>query len=156
MANLSGFNAESIEPTQDFTLLPAGDYKVIVKSTERKETKAGTGAYLKLEIEVIEGPNKGGLIFENLNLWNPNETAVKIAQQSLSSLCRAAGNMTPGDSSELCGIPICATVKINKGSGDYGPSNGIRSYKPLADCKCDSVPASADVPATQAKAPWDV
>ncbi len=155
MADLSGFNADNIEPARDFELLPAGDYKVTIVSTERKPTKAGTGHYLEMRMDVIEGPSKGRVLFERLNLWNPNEVAVKIAQQQLAALCRAVGISTPEDSSEFCNKPICATVKIDKGRDGYGDSNGIKTYKAIADCKAASAPAPAASPAAP-QAPWDV
>ncbi len=154
MADLSGFNAANIEPARDFELLPAGDYKCVITETERKATKAGTGSYLEMRLEVIDGPSKGRLLFERLNLWNPNEVAVKIAQQQLAALCRALGIITPEDSSEFLNKPVCATVKIDKGRDGYNDSNGIKTYKAVADCK--TATAAAPTAAPTATAPWDV
>ena len=155
MADLSGFNAENVEPARDFELMPAGDYKVIVTEAEKKPTKAGTGAYLEMRLEVIDGPSKGRLLFERLNLWNPNEVAVKIAQQQLASLCRATGVITPNDSSEFLNKPVCATVKIDKGRDGYSDSNGIKTYKAVAECAASSN-AAPETPPVASQAPWDM
>lgn len=155
MADLSGFNADNVEPARDFELLPAGCYKVVVTEAEKKPTKAGTGAYLEMRLEVIEGPSKGRLLFERLNLWNPNEVAVKIAQQQLAALCRAIGVITPNDSSEFLNKPVCATVKIDKGRDGYNDSNGIKTYKAAAEC-CSTTAPSPVAPPAERQAPWDV
>ena len=157
MADLSGFNADNIEPAGDFELLPAGDYMAAVTQTERKPTKAGTGAYLEMQLEVLEGPYKGRRLFERLNLWNPNEVAVKIAQQQLAALCRAVGIATPKDSGEFVGKPICVTVKIDKGRDGYADSNGIRTYKAAGSCPvAPSAPQEPQGMPAQQQAPWDM
>jgi hypothetical protein len=103
---------------------------VVIKESDVKETKRGDGQYLKLTFEIIEGDYAGRRIWSNLNLVNPNEKAVEIAQRELAGICKACGfSETPEDSMELHGIPMEATVKIQPGSGDFGPSNTISYFK---------------------------
>ncbi|MFO7900232.1 MAG: DUF669 domain-containing protein [Planctomycetota bacterium] len=59
MANLNGFNAREVEPEVGFEPIPAGKYLAIITGSEMKDTKAGTGRYLELTFEVIEGKHKG-------------------------------------------------------------------------------------------------
>ena len=81
MASLN-FNAAAIEPQQSFDALPNGRYEVIITDSEMKETKAGTGAYLMLTMEVIgDTKHSGRKLWTRLNLVNPNATAVQIAER---------------------------------------------------------------------------
>ena len=76
MANLSGFDANRVEPSTDFDPLPAGKYLAVITDSEMKPTKAGTGNYLELTFEIIEGQHKGRRAWARLNLINGNETTV--------------------------------------------------------------------------------
>jgi hypothetical protein len=66
--DLTGFNALEIEPATSYEPLPADWYKVVITDTEEKPTKAQTGSYLQLTIEVIEGNHAGRKVFDRLNL----------------------------------------------------------------------------------------
>jgi hypothetical protein len=61
MGNLD-FNANTVEPATDFEPIPAGKYVAAVVASEMKPTKAGTGNYLELTFEVLEGEFKGRMI----------------------------------------------------------------------------------------------
>ena len=91
MANLNGFNAATVEPSQDFDPIPAGKYLAVITDSEMKPTKSGTGQYLQLSLQILEGPYKGRYVWARLNLHNPNPTTVKIARQELSAICRGCG-----------------------------------------------------------------
>ena len=128
MANLSGFDANQIEPTSDFEALPAGKYVAMITESELKPTKSGAGNYLQLTFEILEGPYKGRIIWSRLNLNNPNATTVQIAQRELSSICRAVGVMTPGDSVELHNLPLEIIVKCKKRDDNGDVTNEIKGY----------------------------
>ena len=148
MASLSGFNAAAVEPSTGFDCVPAGDYDVVIMTSEMKTTKDGSGQYLKLEFAILNGQFQNRKIFTNLNLVNKNETAVKIAKANLSAICRAVGVLTPNDSSELHGKPMTVRVTIRK-SDEYDDQNEIKSFKP----KGATPPVNAPV-ATATPAPW--
>lgn len=95
MADLQGFDAQTVEPNDSFDPVPNGDYLCIITTSEMKPTKAGDGAYLELELQVIEGPYQGRKLWDRLNLNNANETTVKIAKGTLSAICRAVGVLHP-------------------------------------------------------------
>ena len=44
-----------------------------------------TGKYLQLRLDIISGPYKNRVIFDRLNLQNPNDKAVEIAKKQLAS-----------------------------------------------------------------------
>ena len=86
MANLNGFDAATVDPATDFEPLPAGKYLAVITDSEMKPTKAGTGHYLQMTFQVIDGPFKNRLLWARLNLDNPNRQAVQIAQGELSEV----------------------------------------------------------------------
>lgn len=125
---LTGFNAAEVEPTASYEPLPAGWYKAVITASEEKPTKAQTGSFLMMTLEVIDGEHQGRKLIERLNLNNPNPTAVEIAQRTLSGICRAVGILTPRTSADLHDKPLMVKVKVKPGEGQYGPSNEIQEY----------------------------
>lgn len=151
--NLSGFNAAEIEPQGSMEPIPAGWYTCMITDSEMKPTKSGTGEYLQLRINVIDGECEGRVVFDSLNLHNSNQTAVEIAQRTLSSICRAIGIMTPNDSSDLHDQPLRVKVAIRPAGNGYDASNEVKGYEPAV-----SVQKPASAPATESAGgsvpPW--
>jgi hypothetical protein len=129
MADLGHFDATAIDPTPSRDALPAGEYKMVCIESDYKPTKAGNGRFLQMVFEVVEGPHKGRRVWERLNLDNPNQTAVEIAKQTLSAICRAVNVMQPKDSSQLHNIPLVVKVKCREYNGNV--SNEVSGYKKL-------------------------
>ena len=107
MANLgpAGFDATGIEPTTDFEPLPAAKYIAEVSTSDMRPNSKGTGEYLWLEFTVLDGAFVGRKVWTQLNLINPSQQAVEIAQRELSALCRAVGKLRVQDSIELHETP---------------------------------------------------
>jgi len=143
MANLgpSGFDATGIEPNIDFDPLPAGKYVAEVSNSEMRPNSKGTGEYLWLEFTVLDGEHAGRKVWTQLNLVNPSQQAVEIAQRELSALCRAVGKLRVQDSIELHNIPIEISLKL-KNDAEYGASNTIRGYKEIGSGKQPATAAS--------------
>lgn len=159
MAQLGGtFDATQVAPNQPFEVLPAGKYKVQVVDSDMRPTKDGTGQYLWLEMEILDGDYQGRKIWDRLNLVNANQQAVEIAQRSLSALCHATGKLHVSDSADLHFIPVIATVKVRPAKGEYDASNEIRGYETAGNVTPMSRPAaasaSAAAPTANAAAPW--
>jgi len=128
MANLNGFNANNVDPATDFEPLPVGKYLAVISESEMKPTKSGTGSYLELVFQVIEGEFKGRNLWARLNLDNPNELTVQIARAELSTICRAVGVMQPKDSCELHNLPLFITVKCKRRDDTGDIVNEIKGY----------------------------
>tara|TARA_R110002153_G_scaffold268816_1_gene433992 strand:+ start:618 stop:1094 length:477 start_codon:yes stop_codon:yes gene_type:complete len=141
--DLSTFDASAIEPQAAYQPLPAGWYKCVITNTEEKPTKAQTGSYLELKIEVIEGDYQGRLVFDRLNLKNPNPTAVEIAQRSLSSICRSVGVNNPQDSADLRDKPLMVKLAVSPANGQYEASNEVKGYDAVGDASASPAPAAA-------------
>lgn len=139
MANLGGtYTADPDNVQGEYTPIPPGEYLVHIIDSDMKPNSANTGSYLQLEIEILEGDSAGRKLTERLNLDNPNEKAVEIAQRTLNALCVAVGKLSISDSNELHGIPIVAVVKVDpakpyvKDGVEHpgSPQNSVRTYKP--------------------------
>ena len=100
------FNANDHEPEKEFTLLPPGEYIAAIVKSEIKNTKRGDGEYLSLTIQVLDGDFKNRLLFDNLNIINPNKTAQNIAEARLSAICHATNVLNIEDSSKLHNRPF--------------------------------------------------
>jgi hypothetical protein len=129
MANLGNFDANTVEPAVALEAIPAGKYMAMIVDSGMKPNKAGTGQYLELVFQILEGDFKGRQLWARLNLKNPNELTMRIALAELSAICRAVGVMTPGDSCELHNLPMIINVRCKKRSDSGEIGNEIRGYE---------------------------
>jgi hypothetical protein len=158
------FDANQVEPTNSLEPIPAGKYLAVITDSEMKPTKAGNGQYLQMTFEVIEGDFKGRLLWVRLNLDNPNETAVQIAQAELSAICRAAGVMIAKDSQELHSLPIVINVRLKRRNDNGEMQNEIRGYSAPAGATAQASGPTGNslsvqspggqTPPANATAPW--
>ena len=128
MANLNGFDANQVEPADDLEPIPAGKYVAVITDSEMKPTKSGTGNYLQLTFQIVEGEYANRLLWVRLNLDNPNATAVQIARRELSSICRSVGVLVPTDSAELHNLPCMIHVRVKRRSDTGELQNEIKGY----------------------------
>jgi len=129
MADLNGFDANEVEPSNDFEPIPKGEYLAMMIDSEKKTTRSGDGEYLQCTWEIVDESYKGRRMWDRLNLWNKNDTAAKIARGTLSAICRAVGVMRPKDSSELHGKPCRIKVVIEERNDKPGVmKNEIKGY----------------------------
>lgn len=150
MADLRGFDANQVEPTTDFDPIPAGKYQAVITETEMKPNKAGTGRYLQLTFQVIDGEFKGRHLWARLNLDNPNATAVQIARAELSAICRAVGVLAPNDSVELHNLPLVIAVKCKKRPDTGEITNEIKGFE-----KKEAPPMTTTMsPSVNGPPPW--
>jgi hypothetical protein len=160
-----GFNAANHEPDMGRPApLPTGWYTVMITESEMKATKAGTGQYLELTMKVMDGEHNGRLIWDRLNIDNPNPVAVEIANKTLAAICHATNVFELNDSAQLHGIPLQARVVVREASGGYDASNDINGDKAAeggdtqvaASAPTFTPPAAAPAPAPAAGGtpPW--
>ena len=150
MADLNGFNANQVEPTTEFEPVPPGRYLAMITESEMKPTKSGSGSYLQLTFQVLEGEYKGRFLWARLNLNNANGTAVQIARSELSAICRAVGVMTPRDSQELHNLPLQISVRLKKRADTGEMTNEVKGYAK----KEAAAGAPQQVPANSTNPPW--
>lgn len=141
------FDATQVEPQSEFAPLPAGEYLAMIPDSEVKPTKKGQGEYLLLYVTIIDGPYKGRVVFDRLNLWNQNQQAVDIAQRQLSALCHAVGVMQVTDSQQLHDKPFVVNLAYEEGKNGYDAQNRVKAYKPYEGAPAPAQPVAAGAPA---------
>ena len=153
---MANFNFDSstveIEKPRSYGPLPAGDYECIVVRSDLKQTKAGTGEYLELEIHVISGDHTGRRLWERLNVNNENKTAEEIARKALAQLMNAVGIGSLQDTEQLHDRPFTAQVQIDRKDPER---NRIMSYSMTGNGQPKPAAAPAAAPAKPAASrPW--
>jgi hypothetical protein len=149
--DLSYFDATEVSPEGSFEPVPEGWYRVVITDAEEKPTKAQTGSYLQLTVEIVEGQYQGRKIFDRLNLKNPSQTAVNIANTKLSQICHGIGIMRPETEQGLCNRPLMAMLLVEPPQNGYGAQNKIDKY-----AAPDKVPGAEPAAAATATStpPW--
>ena len=56
-------NDMPVQENRDFSPIPEGDYLVEIKTAEIKATKSGTGKYINVRMDVIEGKYTKRVLF---------------------------------------------------------------------------------------------
>ena len=148
MVSLGNFDANQVEPNTTFDPIPAGKYLAAITDSQMKPTKTGTGHYLELTLQILEGEFKGRQLWARLNLDNPNAQTVKIARGELSAICRAVGVMSPGDSTDLHNLPMIITVRCKKRPDTDEITNEVRGYAKREAASGKPQQAQSDTP------PW--
>lgn len=148
MVSLGDFDANTVEPAATFDPLPPGKYAAAIVDSQWKNTKSGTGSYLELTFQILEGRFKGRQLWIRLNLNNPSAQAVKIARSQLSAICRAVGVMRPKDSVELHNLPMTITVKCKQRPDTDETFNEIRGFAKRESLEGKPQQADDDTP------PW--
>ena len=139
MAQLNDtFDATGVAPAAPMELLPPGRYAAQIVNSEMRATRAGTGQYLWLEMDVIEGPHQGRKIWDQINLVNQSQQTVEIAQRTLSAICHAVGQLQVSDSEQLHFRPVQVTLTVEPDSRDkhlppheQRKQNKVKGYAPL-------------------------
>lgn len=152
MASLN-FDATAVEPSEAFDVLAKGKYLCMAVASQIKPTKSGTGDYLEITFEVLDGAGKGRKIWERLNIRNTNKKAEEISQRQLSALCRAVGISNLQDTDQLHNLPVVLDIEIEQREG-YDPQNRVKGYSASGSTAPVATNAALRTPApAQAAAP---
>jgi hypothetical protein len=157
MGNLNNFNADQHDTMGDYSPIPNGEYVAIIKASESKKTKNGDGAYIQFTFSIVEGQYKNRTLITRLNLFNKNETAVRIAQSELATICKAIKKTTVQDSTELHNIPMRIKVVVKPGDAGYSDSNEIKNYYSLDKAVSQTAPVqtTTQAPQSNGRKPWE-
>ena len=138
MASLEGLDFSIEVGNDDFEPITPGDYVALIVASEKKETKAKTGYYLEFTFQIVEGEFKGRRIWDRLNLWNANGTAVNIAKQRLAQILKATGILNPSSSEELHDKPLLLKVVTRTRSDTGELTNEIKKVSSVASVPVES------------------
>jgi len=172
MANLGQFDPNAHKPLDPREPLPTGWYPMAILNSEVRKTRDGKGAFLWLELEIVESmaPQcKGRRAWDRLNLWNENADAVRIAESALTSICKAVGQTAVvTDTTVLHGRPFAVRLKARKETNEFDAQNKVKDYDTIAarfpggavaasqgvGQAQPAAAAAAPMPATPATPPW--
>ena len=123
---------------QNFEPIPAGDYTACIVESSMNETKNGTGEYLKLKYQILEGQYKDRGIFSNLNIINNSKDAEAIARRTLNAIGAACGVSFIDNSEQIHNKPMIIKVAV-KDSDVYGKQNVIKKHTAINGGKAEQV-----------------
>jgi hypothetical protein len=150
------FDLSNVRTVGTGAILPPGDYEIVIKNAEPKQTKDGE-TYINLWYSVVGPTHTGVIVFEALHLWSGNTTRTEISLQHLKSIREACG-LNPnigGTTDELINKRLRIRVGIREYNGDQ-----YQSFKRYAPCVAAAAAAAsaASVPpqggAAPAGMPW--
>ena len=134
MANFTDLNLDPNvqESTGSATVVPAGQYKVVLVADELADNKNKTGKLLRLKLQIIEGQFQGEILKDALNLTNPSKQCQAIGQGTLLRICNLTSiPYPPADTAGMMGKPITIKVAVEEFTSDQGnviKTNKIKAY----------------------------
>ena len=113
----------------EFKALPEGWYTAQIVKSEVKDTSKKDGKRLNLQFKIIGGEFDKRVVFEGLNIVNPNPQAVEISKRLMNSIYDAIGVEEIEDTQELHGIPMKVKLGIKPATAQWPESNKIVNVK---------------------------
>ena len=112
---------QNVTVRSSYEPIPEGVYTMMVANAERRQTKAGTGLMLVLNLDVVDGPYAGRKFWKNINIKNPNpETERRGLEEyvTLTMLCGLDPNNTKSSSMVIGNtFPVKTKVEPRKDNG---------------------------------------
>lgn len=126
------FNASQVAPQTQPEPVDTAWYPVLITSAEEKPNSKGTGSYLELGFTIQGGQFANRVVKGRLNLNNPNQQAVEIAQGELSAICHVTGRMQLQHESQLLGAALqIYAIKSPRNDRPGQFSNDIQGYRDM-------------------------
>jgi len=138
------FDAGKVAPNEGFGLIPAGEYQAKIVATEMVKNNSGKGKHLKIKVKVMGPEYKGRVLFDRLNLVNPNKEAVQIAEAQLSAICHALGIKRIKNTQQLHDKPLLINVVVAPGTNGYKDQNKIQVYSKFEEADSEDTSWDAD------------
>lgn len=135
-----------------FEPLAPGEYTAMVSASDLKDTKAGTGQYIELVIDIIDGPSAGRKIWERLNIVNPNKQAEDISRIALNRLLVACGKPDAKDTESIHDVPFKLILDIDRKDPTR---NKVITYKPAQSLSAPRMVTNFAAPASATKKAWE-
>ena len=141
---------QGIVPTEGYTPLPKGFYKVLISESSVDITDKGDGKKLTLTFKSIHGSSTDKIVKKVLTIAHPNQQTVDITKEELARICKAINFVASSkafQSEMLHNIPLVIDVKID---GDY---NKITKYLSLNEMAEKHPKEASELGLTQSAAP---
>ena len=115
---------DDFQPTS-FDPIRPGRYLAQIVDSDVQPNKKGTGAYVKLEIDILDGGAEGRKIWEYCNFAHEKESVAVQGQNALKVIQKLCKLSSFDDSTQAHNIPFYVEVKINPAKDGFDASNGI-------------------------------
>lgn len=145
-----------VEEKKEYPPIPAGDYSVVIKEAELKDTMKG-GMRVAVRYEIEAGALAGRLVFDSLNIINKGDNAKiteQIARRKLHQIFEAIGKTGAQDTNDMLGGRLKLRIKLTN-NPDF--PNEVSKYMPLdavvATRQSFTPPPAAPEPEPAAAAP---
>lgn len=144
------FDLSKVEISNDYAPLSDGYYDAFVDKIEMKDSKAGV-KYVNLMWKIFGEDGNNRVVFDMLHIYNANETAKRIALESVKKILLASGfteeKLNFVNEAALLEALSSARVQLKlatQAQEGYDPKNVVKNYLVLDEnCKTE-VPS--DVP----------
>lgn len=149
------FNTSEVE-VDSFEVLPAGQYEVVIKKIEAKQTKDkgnGPGKQLVFQLAVAEGEHKGRTVFDRVTTVNANPQAVAIGKKQIAAIATAIGKLGETDLRTFIGESCLATISVDPPRDGFDAQNRVKKYAPLGGAPAPTAKAPTAGVATGARKP---
>ena len=131
------YNVQNAPQDSAYGPVPAGDYVATIEKAEIKNTKAGTGSYLNLQLKL----QNGRVVFGTITLRNQSKAAEDIGKVQMGQLQVAAGIPLLTDTDQLIGSSVLVHITIRQQAG-YEDSNNVGKYRAVGNAVGNNHPAS--------------
>lgn len=149
MAALDDDYDQTAEPSAGFDTMPEHECVAQVIESDKKTTTAGTGKYIALTWEIIEGPYKGRRIWTNFNIKNPSEKAQQIGNAEFAAVRLAmfgSKDKVIKDTNELHNLPCRLKIGCRKRKDTGAMENHVKKFSPLSGATTSEVPKKENRP----------
>lgn len=102
-----------VSESQGYVQVKPGEHHVIITDAKWADSEKA-GQHVVLEVEVTNGPCKGGKLWERFCVHHANEKTSTIARERLGDVLRATGIEQIMDPKELVGNQCTVYVKLGK------------------------------------------
>lgn len=141
------FPTAQVEPVYEggFTLIPAGQYDLVLTGSEPKQNDKGNGMLI-YDVQVISGQYNGHKFKHILNLWHTDPKAAATAWGQLAALAAVTGHggQTLNDTDDVINTPF---------KGDVTVSGSFNNIKTLYDAQGNQPGKKAAGPVQPTAAP---
>jgi len=124
------FDLSGVKEQSGYELVPEGKFLCACTNAEIKETKDGTGQYIRAELTIKTGDYEGRKLWTNFNVKNRNDKATEIGLSQLKTFLKVANYSNPdklNSVSELCGLIVGVKTKIKKDE-QYGDKTEVSYF----------------------------
>ena len=118
MASLNGLYDPNATPSAggSRTVIPTGDYDVIVTGSDIKPNKKNTGDVLHLDVTISSGQYAGETLKYFINLTNASDVAQRIGQGQMAALRKATNVPNPQNTEEFHNKPFRVRIEVKPDS----------------------------------------